>query len=158
MNLIPCFVLSLPDCLDRRSTISGSLRDIDLSFEFFDAVDGRNGLDDDSERQIDREAARRAGAHMSDAEFACALSHINIYRKIIADAIPYTLILEDDVTVDPSLIDFLSGKHYQDADLTQIYSSPKGCYVRRGGVNSFRVGTDRMCVLRRSHVVAPVAM
>ena len=159
MKLIPCFVISLSDCINRRRRISRSLSDIGLQFEFFDAVDGRNGLDEESERQIDRDASRRLeGRILSNAEFACALSHINVYRKIIADTIPYALILEDDITARPSLIDFLEDKHYQDADLTQLYSTHNRFYVRRGGLRNYQVDTHLICKSHSSLATAPVAM
>jgi len=153
MKLLPCFIISLPDCIDRRSRISKLLLDIGLSFEFFDAVDGRNGLDEYSERQIDRDASMRLGEHMSSTEFACALTHINIYRKIIADMIPYAVILEDDVTVSSSLINFLAGKHYQDADLTQIYSPDHQFYVSRRGAK--RLPDGYTSYLRTPHLRCP---
>jgi len=72
---------------------------------------------------------------MSDAEFACALSHINVYRKIVVDRIPYTLVLEDDVIPQPALSDFLNGQYYQDAGFTQL-DIRKRPYVQRSGTRT----------------------
>ncbi len=130
-NTIPVFVISLPDCTDRRDSISKALRQLGIEFEFVDAVDGRHGLDPQYEDQIDRVAAQRAGHILSDSEFACALSHLTIYRRIVSKNIAYALILEDDAIPSPQLIDFLTGRYYHNADLTQLYYSR--AYVRYQG-------------------------
>ena len=136
--MIPCFVISLPDCSDRRQSISQTLNKLGISFEFLDAVDGRSGLDPTYESQVDRKAAQQhekngGGGLPSDAEFACALSHINTYRRIVAEDIPYALVLEDDASPLPTILDFLNGEHYRDADLTQL-DLRYPTFVRKGGV------------------------
>lgn len=125
---IPVFVVSLPDCTDRRETISQALHMLGIEFEFVDAVDGRQGLDPQYEDQIDRAAALRRGRILS---VACALSHINVYRRIVSENIAYALILEDDAIPYPALVEFLAGSYYRDADLTQLYCSRP--WVRRRG-------------------------
>lgn len=142
--MIPVFVLSLPDCYERRSRISKSLYRLGLSFEFVDAIDGRNGLPKEYENQIDRLKTIKAGRIMCDAEFACSLSHISIYRRIVEEKIEYALILEDDVKPLPSLIKYLSGRYFEDAELTQLYYDK--AYVRRKGAKSlFDNYTSHLC-------------
>ena len=118
--MIPVFVLSLPDCVDRRESIRKSLDDLQIPFEFVDAVDGRHGLDPTYEPDIDREGVARKGLTLSDAEFACALSHMQAYRRIIRNNIDWALVLEDDAFPTPDLKTFIGGRHYDDADLTQL--------------------------------------
>ena len=129
--MIPVFVVSLPDCTERRETISNALSNLGIMFEFVEAVDGRSGLDPQYEDQIDRVAAERAGRVLSDAEFACALSHLNIYRRIVSDNIAYALILEDDAIPSSQLVTFLVDHHYRNAELMQLCTSR--AYIRRGG-------------------------
>ena len=131
VKTIPVFVVSLPDCTDRRHAISQALYALGIKFEFVDAVDGRHGLDPKYEDQIDRAAALRRGRILSDAEFACALSHINVYRHIVSENIAYALILEDDATPFSKLVEFLVGGYYREADLIQLYSTR--AWVRRRG-------------------------
>ena len=118
--MIPAFVISLPCCKDRRECISGILNQLGIDFDFFDAVDGLNGLQKKHEAEIDRAATQRKGRKLSDAEYACALSHINVYRKIVRDKIPYALVFEDDAFPLPPLLDFLEGGHWKHADLIQL--------------------------------------
>ncbi|WP_427939396.1 glycosyltransferase family 25 protein [Achromobacter marplatensis] len=77
-------MISLPDCADRRRRISGCLDGLGLSFDFVDAVDGRNGIPDEFESMIDREGGAAVIPFsepprirpLTDSEFGCALSHI----------------------------------------------------------------------------------
>ena len=119
--LIPVFVVSLPDCVDRRASIRSSLDDLQIPFEFMDAVDGRNELDSSHEFEIDRQRTEREGPRMSDAEIACALSHIQVYRRIVQNDIDWALILEDDAIPTPDVRTFIENRHYIDADLTQLH-------------------------------------
>lgn len=129
--MIPCFVISLSDCTERRNAITRSLNALGMDFEFVDAVDGRQGLAPVHEEQIDRSVARRRGRILSDAEYACALSHIAVCQRIAAAAFPYALILEDDAVPCPDLLEFLSGRHWQSTDLMQLHHGQS--YVRRQG-------------------------
>ena len=135
---IPVVVLSLPDCHDRRARVSAALDGLGLPFEFVDAVDGRRGLPPEYESQIDRPLARKLGRNFSDVEFACALSHINIYRRIVSENIDYALVMEDDAVPQPDLVGYLAGKHYEGASLTQLVChNRRVAYVRRSGAKSF---------------------
>ena len=131
--MIPVFVISLPDCRDRRATVSAALDGLGLPFQFADAVDGRQGLPPECESQIDRAATRRKGRILTDAEFACALSHISVYRRIVSEGIDHALVLEDDVIPQPDLVGYLAEKRYGGASLTQIGQSSPKIYVRRSG-------------------------
>ena len=130
--MIPIFVITLPDCHARQYRISASLKGLGLQFEFVHGVDGRNGLPPEYESKIDRVATRKAGHIMCNAEFACALSHMKIYRRIVEEYIPYALVLEDDTKPLPALVEYLFGKHYENAELTQLQCGGK-VYVRRYG-------------------------
>ena len=91
------FIVSLKDATQRRQNITKRMKDLGLSFEFFDAVDGRNGLSECYEPMIDRNAIKRRLGGMSGGEIACALSHALLYKKIVDENINNTIILEDDV-------------------------------------------------------------
>ena len=147
--MIPVFVISLPDCHDRRATVSAALDGLGLPFQFADAVDGRQGLPPECESEIDRTEARRKGNILTDTEFACALSHINVYRRIVSEDLDYALVLEDDVIPQPDLVPYLAGRHYEDASLTQLGQSSPKIYVRRSGAKSLFDGY-------RSYLRAPM--
>ena len=120
--MIPVIVISLPDCADRRESIRSSLDDLQIPFEFMDAVDGRNGLDSSYEPDVDRGGAERElGRALSDAEIGCALSHINAYRRIVRNKWDWTLVCEDDAVPSPDLKTYIENRHFEGADLTQLY-------------------------------------
>ena len=122
--MIPVFVVSLRDCAGRRESIRRSLESLEIPFEFVDAVDGRHGLDPSCEPDIDRARTEREGNKgwtLSDAEYACALSHIQIYRRIVRDNIDWALVLEDDAIPTPDLTTYIGGGYFLDAVLTQLY-------------------------------------
>lgn len=117
----PIFVISLPDQTGRRSQISAALAVLDLSFTFIDAVDGRNGLPPQFESKIDRKKTRRILRRpMSDAEYACALSHMTVYEKILSERLEGAIVLEDDANPSPLFLDFYRNQGYLKADFVQL--------------------------------------
>lgn len=102
------FIISLADAAERRAPLIATLAARGVSYEIFDAIDGRKGLDPKYETMIDRDAAaERMGRVMVNAEFACALSHHYAYREIAQRKITNTIILEDDAIVGDDFFEFL---------------------------------------------------
>lgn len=128
----PIFVISLPDAHERRHQISQQCTNLELPFEFIDAIDGRAGLPAEFESEIDREKARlRCRRPLSDAEFACALSHRLVYRHVIDAALPGALILEDDAILSPQFAEFVGGEGFREADFIQMDYWPARVFWRR---------------------------
>lgn len=125
--MIPCFVISLPDNVERRQQMTNALSGIELPFEWVDAVDGRtfNVLDQpvyDSKNRM-----RWFGKHLTGGEIGCLLSHKKIYQKIITDNIEQALIFEDDVMLHKDFKRVL-GKILEmdvDYDMIRFLGSPK---------------------------------
>lgn len=123
-SVIPIFVLSLPDCTSRREKTAHRLNDLSLPFEFLDAIDGRSGLTQQQESQIDRSATVSSHSRpLTDTEFGCALSHIKAYRHIVVNDIPYAMVLEDDAIPHPKLVEYLKGRYFEGLDLISLYYS-----------------------------------
>jgi len=122
--MIPIYVLSLSDCTNRREKITYLLNNLSLPFEFLDAIDGRNGLTQQQEAQIDRSAKDPSHSRpLTDTEFGCALSHLKAYRHIVVNDIPYAMILEDDAIPHPKLVEYLKGRYFEGSDLISLYYS-----------------------------------
>jgi glycosyl transferase family 25 len=96
------YVINLARSVDRRAHITAELQRTGLDYEFMPAVDGQT-LDLDNSALIDPSLASRCPFPAGAA--GCALSHYNIYRKIIEDNRNRALILEDDVTLPADLGD-----------------------------------------------------
>ena len=117
----PIFVISLSDAADRRANITRQLNDFGMPFTIVDAVDGRNGLPSQFEPMVDRDPSRSLVNRMlTDAEFACALSHLTIYRHIVDNALPGAIVLEDDAILTPLFREFIDARGHRAADLIQL--------------------------------------
>ena len=115
------FVVSLRDATDRRDNISKQLSELSIPFEFIDAVDGRTGLPVECEQLVDRVGTEvQFGRRMTDAEYACALSHMSIYRLITEGGLPGAVILEDDAVIGPVFAKFYQNRGYERAVLIQL--------------------------------------
>ncbi len=115
------FVVSLHDATDRRDKIKRQLSACSIPFEFVDAIDGRAGLAAKHEPLIDRPGTEvQFGRRMTDAEYACALSHMSIYSRIIEGNLPGAIILEDDAIIGPLFAKFYQNRAYATADLIQL--------------------------------------
>ena len=94
-----------------------------------------NGLPEEYEKLIDRQSAQETlGRPMGDAEFACALSHNRIYRKIVEREISCAIILEDDITISVQLAPFFDGISEAPCDMLLLGYS-KGRFSRRNVVH-----------------------
>ncbi|MEO8243726.1 MAG: glycosyltransferase family 25 protein [bacterium] len=145
----PIFVISLARDNDRRSQIARQLTDAGLDFRFIDAVDGRGGLAPEWESQIDRPGTlAKYGYGMSDGEYGCSLSHIIVYRKILAEGLPGAVVLEDDALLTPHFAEFYRKAAYLGCDLTQLFAYSvriwrwPGRKVGVGDARSFRLAEN----------------
>ncbi len=117
----PIFVVSLTDATARRAAISTALGDRSLAFQFIDAVDGRSGLPPEYEEFVDRKkTVDTLGHSLTDGEYACALSHMSIYRRILEAGLPGALVLEDDAILTSLFDEFLAAEGWMAADLVQL--------------------------------------
>ena len=129
----PIFVLSLEDDEARRAPLLASLADMGLKAEVLIGVDGRGGLPDWAEAEVDRNAAwtwdHRPRRHMTNGELACALSHARAYRKIVEDGLPGAILFEDDAIASEAFERFVAARGYEAADLVLL--GHKKTWVRR---------------------------
>lgn len=128
------YVINLARSRDRRAHITAQLQKTGMDYEIVTAVDGSElDLDDTSiiDPAIFELTQFRAGT------CGAALSHQNIYRKIIADDLDKALVLEDDVTVPEdlaSLAEALAGE-LTGAELALLsYDDWGGCQLSSEGL------------------------
>ena len=118
MMIDKILVLSLDDAHERRAPLVEKLKKLNLDFTIWSAVDGRGGLSDANEQRVDRAlATKQMGRSLSDTELACALSHHDIYREILAQGWPHTLVLEDDAILTEDFAAFIRDFAQEDYDL-----------------------------------------
>ena len=128
---IKIFVISLLNH-ERRTHIQKQFDMYDIPFEFFDAVDGRNGMPIEYEKYICRDMMlKRVRHHVSDVEFAVSLSHHLAYRKIIDENISHALVLEDDVILTNAFKTFVNMGVYEKNDWDMVLLYHKHAYIRK---------------------------
>lgn len=99
------YVINLARSADRRAHIITQLRKAQVNYEIVNAVDGRD-LDLSDVRVVDPVFAAANMAH--PGVVGCALSHLEVYRRILHDGLEIACILEDDVVL-PSDLGSLTG-------------------------------------------------
>jgi glycosyl transferase family 25 len=94
------YVINLARSLDRRVHITAELKKTGIHYEIMTAVDG---LDLDLSDPTIVDPSLTAKTISVPGTSGAALSHLNAYRKIIADGLDEALVLEDDVTLPADL-------------------------------------------------------
>lgn len=127
------YVINLARSTDRRAHIAAELKKTSVRYEIFTAVDGRavdltdTAIIDPSLPNFTQFLPGTAGA---------ALSHFNVYQKIIADGHDAALVLEDDVTLPAdldSLSDAVAGQLTGAEVALLSYDSFEACKMGREG-------------------------
>lgn len=110
----PILILTLEGDEKRRAPLLAQLDALGLGYELFFGVNGRAGLAEQYERMIDRKGTLdRVWRKLSDGEYACALSHQEIYRTILDEGWPGAIVLEDDAVLQPGFADFVRAGVYR---------------------------------------------
>ncbi|QPW26368.1 glycosyltransferase family 25 protein [Edwardsiella ictaluri] len=129
------FIISLKDEVARRNSISDRLHHHD--FEFFDAVDLRVASDDVLSAVKCKNINYKHPAireHMTKGELGCALSHMQLYKKIVDDNLAFARVIEDDAVIlnhdEKILNDFILALETKNIDWDIMllgYSKLKAC-------------------------------
>lgn len=93
------FVISLARAENRRLAMRRQLDALGVDYEIVDAVEGRSLSEAELERVSDFRKMRRLGRVLSPGEIGCALSHLALYRRIVAEGLEAACVLEDDVVL-----------------------------------------------------------
>ena len=98
------FIINLVSAIERHKFMQDQLERLGLEYEFFPAINGRELSKEELKSKVSREwSIIYEGRELGLAEIGCALSHLEIYKKIIQEQIEYALILEDDAWITPSI-------------------------------------------------------
>lgn len=147
----PVIVVSLEALPERRASIRRQFEGRGHDWRFADAIDGRNGLAAEYEPLLDRPGARRRlGRPMSDGEFACALSHLEVYREIVESGFPGAIVLEDDAILTPGFDAFMAQRAYLSAPLILMFHFIARVRLHRrprqfGGFCTYPVACNPVC-------------
>jgi glycosyl transferase family 25 len=103
-NQLPIFVISLKYSTERRNNVSKHFNKIGVSFEWFDAVVGKELTEKQIEELCDREALIKYATWLTKGQIGCSLSHYYLYLEIIKRNLPYALIMEDDAILNADFL------------------------------------------------------
>jgi glycosyl transferase family 25 len=79
-----------------------------VDFEFIKAVDGATLSDEYLARICDFEELTTKRPHLlRKGVYGCLLSHYSVYQRIVAENLPYALVMEDDVEISAGLKEVL---------------------------------------------------
>jgi len=109
LDQIMIFIVNLKGSVERKLHMQNLLKSVGLSAIFIEAIDGRLLSDELLNQYYDKEASLNSiGRELSANEVGCALSHIEIYKKITQDSIGISLVLEDDIVFGEDLLQVLA--------------------------------------------------
>ena len=116
------YVVNLKKNPERMESIDAQLKKLGVEYERIEAVYGKELSEEEYGRSVSSLHAFLArGRKLTDGEVGCALSHLEIYRRMIAKRIPVATVLEDDIIVKPEFAKVLSEVEvFVDVDKPQI--------------------------------------
>lgn len=124
-------MINLPQSVERRQNIERNLRAFNLDYEIFPAIDGHNLSTEQSALVNTQEQIflPMAGGRqlmiedkLSEGEIGCALSHLQVYQKILESQDECACVLEDDCVVTDKFLEACEGidKLPQDWDVVNF--------------------------------------
>ena len=98
------FVINLPKDTARLAFMEEQLKRLAIPYEVVSATVGATMSAEYKEKVYDEKRALQENRHpLSNTQIACTDSHRRVYEKIIEHNLPYALVLEDDVRLDPRI-------------------------------------------------------
>ena len=102
------FVINLESSIERRKNISCQLNELDLSFDIFNAVDGRDTPTHPLfERYNDKLSQAFRAKTLSAGQLGCYASHFLLWEKCIELNQPIIVIEDDALLFKKTFLDFL---------------------------------------------------
>jgi glycosyl transferase, family 25 len=95
------YVINLARSPDRRAEVTANLDRCGVDYEIVTAVDAQDL--DFTDPCVAGKVAATFFEKFRPGEAACALSHMSVYRKILADGRGWAVVLEDDIIAPPEL-------------------------------------------------------
>ncbi|MBU0715939.1 MAG: glycosyltransferase family 25 protein [Verrucomicrobia bacterium] len=151
------FVINLKRSADRKVHIIKQLDNLNIAYEFIDAIDGQ-GLSDDEIKMHGVDTFPPWFSfnqrHLVKGEIGCILSHLGIYRKMIDEDIECACIFEDDCVFEKDLGIILKNEQLRRSDYELLLLGHSGQYqdTSRGAECS----SKKEPVLSRYHIAKPV--
>ncbi|MBK8300781.1 MAG: glycosyltransferase family 25 protein [Chitinophagaceae bacterium] len=72
------YVINLKDAVERRNSIAKQLKDLDISYELLEAINGRTLSPDELAEKVDMDEVRKHPGWLTKGALGCALSHSGV--------------------------------------------------------------------------------
>lgn len=119
--MLKTFLINLDRRPDRLMFVKQQLVSLGIAFERVSAVDGSCLTDAQKAIFNQQRFALECKRKVVDGEIGCALSHQAVWQQMVAENIPYALILEDDVQLKPELASLLADvQNYESFDFLNL--------------------------------------
>lgn len=121
--MLPIFIVSLQQDVEKRAAISKILNEFNLDFTFIDAVYGKELSTDylDSLRDNSSGKLVNRGFPASPGEIGCTLSHLKAYQQVVDQGLEWACILEDDAILDGRFKKFINEFNSKDLNPLNLY-------------------------------------
>ena len=96
------YVINLARSRDRRAEVTANLDRCGIDYEIVTAIDAQDFAFTDP--RVAGKVAATFYDRFRPGEAGCALSHMGVYQKILADGLEWALVLEDDIIAPPELV------------------------------------------------------
>jgi glycosyl transferase, family 25 len=136
--MLKTFLINLDRRPDRLTFVKQQLENLDIAFERVNAIDGSCLTDEQKAFLNQQRFALECKRKVVNGEIGCALSHQAVWQRMVAENIPYALILEDDVQLKPELASLLADvRNYESFDFLNLALKKPFYDVDAVVVNSF---------------------
>lgn len=107
------YVVNLDRHPDRLASIEQQLTALGLSYFRVAAVDGSKLSQEELDQVYDPVLCKRSlGRELARGEIGCAMSHLSIYKQMVASQMPLACVLEDDAQLSEKLSQVLEALEY----------------------------------------------
>ncbi len=104
-------IISLESATTRRNHIQTQFNVNDVSYSFFDAL-----LPNSAKKEANILGIAYDNNNLTDSEFACLMSHVSLWKKIVDEKIPYMAIFEDDVYLGENAGYYLNNSQWMQSE------------------------------------------
>jgi glycosyl transferase, family 25 len=105
--VIPVLVLNLPRDFERREWMTAHLGSFGICYLLTSGVDGR-AVPDHEALPYMASFRRGHGRDMTRGELGCALTYLQLFKRIACGPDPLVCVMEDDIELLPSVLPFLN--------------------------------------------------
>jgi glycosyl transferase family 25 len=122
--VIPVLVLNLPRDIERREWMAAHLGSFRISYLLTSGVDGR-AVPDHEALPYMASFRRSHGRNMTRGELGCALTYLQLFKRIACGPDPLVCVMEDDIELLPSVLPFLNEStlgRFPEFDILRLFS------------------------------------